>query len=158
MGDTSFVFIELGVAVIALALLARLASRWGFSTVPLYLLGGLAFGEGGLMPLRFSAGFVHLGAEIGILLLLFLLGLEYRREELVANLRAGLPAGIVDFLLNFPPGLAAGWALGWGLLPSVLLGGVTWVSSTGVIARAAPALPPPPTHDFRPLLPSLSIP
>ena len=43
-GDVSLVFIELGAAIIGLALLARLASRWGFSAIPLCLLAGLAFG------------------------------------------------------------------------------------------------------------------
>jgi len=135
MKDISLVFIELGVVVIGLALLARLASRWGFSAIPLYLLAGLAFGNGGLVPLQFSEEFVHVGAEIGVILLLFMLGLEYTGEELAANLRLGLPAGAVDLLLNFPPGVIAGLLLGWSPLASVLLGGVTYISSSGVIAR-----------------------
>src|SRR5918999_4601775 len=57
--DISWVFIELGVAVVGLAVLARLANRWGFSAIPLYLLAGLAFGNGGLLPLHFSEDFVH---------------------------------------------------------------------------------------------------
>ncbi|HEY3312912.1 MAG TPA: cation:proton antiporter [Anaerolineales bacterium] len=133
--DIALVFIELGVAVIGLSILARLASRWGFSTVPLYLLAGLAFGKGGLIPLNFSEDFIHIGSEIGVLLLLFMLGLEYTGDELKSNLRSGLPAGIVDFVLNFPPGFIAGLWLGWGPLVALLLGGVTYISSSGVIAR-----------------------
>ena len=131
----SIVFIELGVAVIGLALLARIASRWGFSAIPLYLLAGLAFGNGGLAPLNVSADFVHVGAEIGLLLLLFMLGLEYTGEQLKENLRAGFGAGIVDLVLNFPPGLIAGLLLGWKPMAAVLLGGVTYISSSGVIAK-----------------------
>ncbi len=133
--DVSFVFIELGVAIIGLAMLARVASRWGFSAIPLYLLAGLAFGNGGLAPLNFSEGFIHIGAEIGVLLLLFMLGLEYTGEELKENLRVGLPAGAVDLALNFPPGFIAGLILGWQPLAAVLLGGVTYISSSGVIAK-----------------------
>jgi monovalent cation:H+ antiporter-2, CPA2 family len=133
--DISLVFIELGVVVIGLAVLARLANRWGFSAIPLYLLAGLAFGKGGLLPLQFSQDFVHVGAEIGVVLLLFMLGLEYTGEELGSNLRSGLPAGIVDLVLNFPPGLIAGLLLGWEPLAAVLLGGVTYISSSGVIAK-----------------------
>ena len=133
--DISLVFIELGAAVIGLAILTRLANRWGFSTIPLYLLAGLAFGNGGIAPLHFSESVVHVGAEIGVLLLLFMLGLEYTGEELGANLRSGLPAGLVDFLLNFPIGLAAGLLLGWSPLAALLLGGVTYISSSGVIAK-----------------------
>ena len=133
--QVSLVFIELGAAVIGLAVLARLAHVLGFSAIPLYLVGGLAFGNGGLLPLQFTQEFVHVGAEIGVILLLFMLGLEYSGEELHANLRSGFPAGIVDLALNFPPGFIAGLLLGWSPLASVLLGGVTYISSSGIIAR-----------------------
>ena len=74
--DLSRLLIELGLIVVSLAILARIASRWGFSAIPLYLLAGLAFGKGGLAPLNLSAGFTHIGAEIGVFLLLFLLGVK----------------------------------------------------------------------------------
>lgn len=135
VNDISLVFIELGIAIIGLAILTRLASRLGFSAIPLYLLAGLAFGNGGILPLQFSEEFVHIGAEIGVILLLFMLGLEYTGEELIANLKTGFPAGIIDFLLNFPPGLIAGLLLGWSPLAALLLGGVTYISSSGVIAK-----------------------
>jgi CPA2 family monovalent cation:H+ antiporter-2 len=133
--EVAWIFIELGLAILGLAVLARLAHRLGFSAIPLYLLGGLAFGNGGLLPLPFTQGFVHVGAEIGVILLLFMLGLECTGEELRHNLRRGLPAGAADLLLNFPPGFLAGLLLGWGPLAALLLGGVTWVSSSGIIAR-----------------------
>ena len=130
-----FLFIELGLVVIGLALLARLGSRWGLSAIPLYLLAGLAFGEGGIAPLKLSENFVAIGAEIGVLLLLFMLGLEYTGDELKQSLRIGVTAGILDFVLNFIPGLAAGLLLKWRLLPAILLGGITYISSSGVIAK-----------------------
>jgi monovalent cation:H+ antiporter-2, CPA2 family len=133
--DPAGVLIELGLAVVGLAILARLASRWGFSAIPLYLLAGLAFGKGGLAPLNLTSNFIHIGAEIGVLLLLFMLGLEYGGENLKTNLRTAFSAGVVDLLLNFIPGFLAGTLLGWKLLPSVLLGGVTYISSSGVIAK-----------------------
>jgi CPA2 family monovalent cation:H+ antiporter-2 len=133
--NISLIFIELGVVVIGLALLARIASRFGFSAIPLYLLAGLALGNGGLLPLNLSKGFIELGAEIGVLLLLFMLGLEYTGEELKDNLRRGSSAGAIDFMLNFPPGLIAGLLVGWKPLAAVLLGGVTYISSSGVIAK-----------------------
>lgn len=135
MHNISFVFIELGIAIIGLALLTRIASRWGFSSIPFYLLAGLAFGNGGILPLQFSEEFVEIGAEIGVLLLLFMLGLEYSGEELSTNLKTGLPAGILDFFLNFPPGLIMGLLLGWNPLAAILLGGVTYISSSGIIAK-----------------------
>jgi monovalent cation:H+ antiporter-2, CPA2 family len=135
MPDSSLLFIELGCAIVGLAVLARGANRYGFSAIPLYLIAGLAFGNGGLSPLKISSEFVHTGAEIGVLLLLFMLGLEYTGEELKHNLRIGFPSGLVDFMLNFPPGLIAGFLLGWKPLAAVLLGGVTYISSSGIIAK-----------------------
>jgi CPA2 family monovalent cation:H+ antiporter-2 len=131
----SQLFVEIGAAVILLAILARIANRLGFSAIPLYLLAGLAFGNGGLFPLPLSRDFIGTGAEIGVLLLLFMLGLECSGEELKKNLRFGLPAGMVDFVLNFTPGLAAGLFSRWKPLAAVLLGGVTYISSSGVVAK-----------------------
>ena len=133
--EVSLVFIELGAAAVGLAVLARIASRWGFSAIPLYLLAGLAFGNGGLAPLNVSSTFIRIGAEIGVLLLLFMLGLEYTGDQLKEQLRGGLPAGIVDLALNFTPGWIAGLLLGWRPLAALLLGGVTYISSSGVIAK-----------------------
>ncbi len=87
------------------------------------------------MPLNVSQEFVHVGAEIGVVLLLFMLGLEYTGEELGAACAPGCRPGLVDFALNFSPGFVAGLLLGWGALAAVLLGGVTWISSSGVIAK-----------------------
>jgi K+:H+ antiporter subunit KhtU len=133
--ESSSRFIELGGAIIGLAVLARVANRWGFSAVPLYLLAGLAFGNGGLAPLNFSRDFVQRGADLGVLLLLFMLGLEYTGEELKQSLRSGFVAGLGDFIMNFPPGLVAGLMLGWRPLPAVLLGGATYISSSGIVAK-----------------------
>ena len=133
--DMARVFVELGIAIVALALLARLANRWRLSAIPLYLLLGLAFGNGGLLPLPFSHDFVHVGAELGVALLLFMLGLEYTGEELLASLRTGLAAGVLDLALNFLPGVAVGLLLGWGWLAAVILGGVTYISSSGIASK-----------------------
>ncbi|MEX2407294.1 MAG: cation:proton antiporter, partial [Actinomycetota bacterium] len=75
MRDPLFL-VELGGVVLMLAVLARVATRFGFSPIPLYLLAGLAFGEGGVIPLVTIDEFIEAGAEIGLILLLFSLGLE----------------------------------------------------------------------------------
>lgn len=133
--DLSRIFMELGLAIVGLAILARLASRWGFSAIPLYLILGLAFGNGGLVALHLSENFIRIGAQIGVLLLLFMLGVEYTGRQLTENLRRGFPAGLADFALNFTPGLIGGFVLGWQPLAAVLLGGVTYISSSGVVAK-----------------------
>jgi monovalent cation:H+ antiporter-2, CPA2 family len=133
--DYSHLFIELGCVAVGLAVLARLARRFGLSAISLFLLAGLAFGTGGLLPLNLSKHFIQLGAELGVLLLLFMLGLEYSGENLTTGLRKGASGAAIDLLLNFPPGLIAGVLLGWSPLASVLLGGITLVTSSGIVAR-----------------------
>ena len=86
MHDSTTLLIEVGALLLLLGLLGRLAGRVGLSPIPLYLLAGLAFGHGGLLPLGASEEFVAIGAEIGVILLLLMLGLEYTATELVANL------------------------------------------------------------------------
>jgi monovalent cation:H+ antiporter-2, CPA2 family len=127
--------LELGLVILGLAVLARLAGRFGVSTIPLYLIAGLAFGQGGLLPLVKTRAFVGVGAEIGLILLLFMLGLEYSARELTTTLRSSRRAGLIDLALNFPPGFLAGLAFGWGVVPAAFLGGVTYVSSSGVAAK-----------------------
>ena len=135
MPHTALLLVELGAVLLGLGLLGRLAGRLGLSPIPLYLLSGLAFGEGGVWPLVTAQEFIEVGAEIGVVLLLLLLGLEYSASELVGTLRQAAPAGLVDLALNFTPGLAAGFLLGWGPLAAIVLGGVTYISSSGVIAK-----------------------
>ncbi|MFI7016577.1 cation:proton antiporter [Streptomyces sp. NPDC050164] len=135
MHSSAVFLIEFGCLILGLGLLGRLAGRFSFSPIPLYLLAGLAFGEGGLLPLVASEDFVAIGAEIGVILLLLMLGLEYTATDLVSNLKTHYPAGIVDAVLNALPGAVLALLLGWGPVAAVVLAGVTWVSSSGVIAK-----------------------
>lgn len=135
MHHTTIVLIEVGAVLFGMSLLARLASRIGLSPIPFYLILGLVFGTGGVLPLSDSAEFFSVGAEIGVILLLALLGLEYTPAELVQGLRASKAAGTVDLLLNALPGAAFGLLLGWGPVGAVALGGITWITSSGVVAK-----------------------
>ena len=82
MPHTALELIELGAVFLGLGLLGRLAQRIGMSPIPLYLFGGLAFGSGGIVPLGDIGEFTGLAAEVGVVLLLLLLGLEYSANEL----------------------------------------------------------------------------
>ncbi len=127
--------VELGGVVLLLAIASRIAVRYGFSPIPLYLVAGLAFGEGGLFPLVTAEDFIEAGAQIGLVLLLFMLGLEYSAAELLGSLRTSAVSGLLDGVLNFTPGFLAGLAFGWGPTAALFLGGVTYISSSGVVAR-----------------------
>ena len=135
MHETTVLLIEVGALLLGLSLLGRLAGRFGISPIPFYLLAGLIFGHGGFVPLDASEEFFEVGSEIGVILLLAMLGLEYSADELLGNLKRSRLAGLMDALLNATPGALFALALGWGPVAAVALAGVTWVSSSGVIAK-----------------------
>ena len=135
MDHGALVLIEIGALVLGIALLSRLASRLGISPIPFILLGGLAFGEGGFFPFSQGEEFIEIGAEIGVILLLLMLGLEYTAQELVSNLKGSRVAGLLDMLLNALPGALIALLLGWGPVAAVAMAGITWVSSSGVVAK-----------------------
>ena len=88
-----------------------------------------------MIQLDVSLEFFEIAAEIGVLLLLFALGLEYSESELREGLKTGTRPGLLDMALNATPGFVLGLVLGWEPLAAVLLGGVTWISSSGVISK-----------------------
>ncbi|MFK7919535.1 MAG: cation:proton antiporter [Ilumatobacter sp.] len=133
--ESALAFLEVGAVALGLAVLSRVAGRIGITAVPLYLIAGLAFGTGGFAEVDVSEDFIALAAEIGVLLLLFTLGLEYTESELKNGLRTGVPPGLLDMITNAGPGVAVGFLLGWEPIAAVLLGGVTWVSSSGIISK-----------------------
>ena len=135
MPHTALELIELGAVFFGLGLLGRLAQRIGMSPIPLYLLGGLAFGSGGLIPLGDIGDFTGLAAEVGVVLLLLLLGLEYSANELFTGLRRSWVAGVLDIVLNAAPGAAVALILGWGPVGALVMAGVTYISSSGIIAK-----------------------
>ncbi|OLV18554.1 cation:proton antiporter [Deinococcus marmoris] len=127
-------FLELGGVIFLLALVGRAAGRLGITPIPLYLLAGI--GLGAFMSLgNAPEEFIHTGAEIGAVLLLFTLGLEYTSEELSNNMKANRQIGIIDLALNFTPGLIAGFLLGFTPMAAVLLGGVTYLTSSGIASK-----------------------
>ncbi|MFJ9539166.1 cation:proton antiporter [Streptomyces sp. NPDC101225] len=127
--------LELGIILAALSLLGALARRFTLSPIPLYLLAGLALGEGGIAPVRAAGAFVETGAGIGVVLLLLVLGLEFTVPEFTVSLRRHLPSAVVDLVLNAAPGALAGWLLGLDATGILALAGVTYISSSGIVAR-----------------------
>lgn len=135
MHDGALLFLEIGALLFGIALLGRLAGRIGISPIPLILLGGLAFGEGGILPISQGEEFIEVGAEIGVILLLVMLGLEYNAKELMGSLNRSRMAGGLDMAVNAIPGAVAGFVLGWGPVGALVLAGITWISSSGVVAK-----------------------
>ncbi|MCU0311565.1 MAG: cation:proton antiporter [Acidimicrobiales bacterium] len=134
-GETARILLELGLVFLVLAALSRGASRLGLSAIPAFLLVGLVLRDGGPFDLTVTDEFLEVGSQIGIVLLLLLLGLEYTPDELVGSLRSSARAGVVDLVLNATPGVVVGLLLGWSLLGAVFLGGITYISSSGIVAK-----------------------
>lgn len=135
MESLSALFLEFGLILLVLGLLTMLARKWDFSAVPFYLLAGLLFGEGGIYVFEKSGVLIPTLAELGVILLLLLLGLEYSGKELVATAQQQKMSGAVDLVFNFIPGAACGFILGWGIPGAVALGGVTYISSSGIVSQ-----------------------
>ncbi|NBU22376.1 MAG: cation:proton antiporter [Actinobacteria bacterium] len=133
--ENAVTLVEIGAALLVLGIVAFIANRLKFSVVPLYLLIGLAIGEGGVVPLELGEDFLNTGAQIGAIMLLLLLGLEYSAYDLAKAFQDRKSAGLIDFLANATPGFVLGLILGWGLPGALALGGITYVSSSGIAAQ-----------------------
>lgn len=126
--------VEVGGVLLLLGVAAFLAARMGVSAVSLFLISGLALGEGGIVGFEVSQGFIESAANIGAILLLLLLGLEYSAREITNAFKARKSIVLVD-LLNVIPGAAAGFFMGWGLIGIVAMGGITFISSSGIASQ-----------------------
>src|SRR3712207_474957 len=135
MDHVAQLLLELGLLFCGLSLIGLLARRLGLSSVPFVLLSALALGEGGIAPLTTSEPFIEAAAEVGVVLLLLALGLEFTADELFASLRHHGPSGLLDLLLNAPPGFLAVLLLSLPWQGALALAGVTWISSSGIVAR-----------------------
>lgn len=133
--EASVALSEIGAMLLALGIFAYIAVRLRISVVPIYLAIGLALGNGGLVPLNFSEDFLTTGAQLGAILLLLMLGLEHSGPNLVAGFLERKSTGIIDLAANALPGAVIGWILGWGFLGALVLGGITYVSSSGIAAQ-----------------------
>ena len=132
---TSVALAEIGMMLLALGIFAYLAVRLKISVVPIYLAVGLALGNGGIAPLAFSEDFLSIGAQLGAILLLLMLGLEHSGPNLVEGFLERKSTGIIDIAVNGIPGAIVGFLLGWGPIGALALGGITYVSSSGIAVQ-----------------------
>ncbi|MFO8148755.1 MAG: cation:proton antiporter [Trueperaceae bacterium] len=126
--------LELGSVALGLYLAGWLAQRLGLASIVGYIALGLAFGPGSPVPIYTPSETIHLFGELGLLMLLFFMGLEFSPARFTEGGRAIVVAGTID-LANFAVGFAAGMLLGYGWLAGLFLGGITYISSSGVIAK-----------------------
>lgn len=127
--------VEIGLLFLGLGLLSWLALKLHVSSVPLFLLAGLALGKGGIVPLNVSEDFLNVGAEIGAILLLLVLGFEYSASELAASMKKRWHAGLLDILLNAVPAALLALVLGYGPVGALAFSGIMYISSSGIASQ-----------------------
>jgi monovalent cation:H+ antiporter-2, CPA2 family len=134
--DIAQLLLELGGVLFALGVLGRVADKVGFSPHPVLLARRLGVRQGrGVSAGPRGGDSIHVGAEIGVVLLLLVLGLEYTAGELVTSLRRQSSAGAVDLVISAAPGAITALLLGWGPVAALALAGITAVSSSGIVAK-----------------------
>ena len=131
----NLILLEIGGVLLLLGVIAYIATRIALSAVPLFLAIGLAFGKGGFAPLELSADFLNVGAQIGAILLLLLMGMEYSAREISQTFNSAKSVIAVDALVNGVPGALIALIIGWGWQGALLLGGITYVSSSGIASE-----------------------
>ncbi|MEV7677607.1 cation:proton antiporter [Streptomyces sp. NPDC088341] len=126
----------MGGAFLAAAVLARLGSRIELPTIPLFILAGILLGPHtpGIVLVSDPHDLEMLSA-LGLVLLLFYLGLEFHLDDLKAGGRKMALAGGTYLALNVGAGLGFGFALGWGTSEALVLAGVLGISSSAIVTK-----------------------
>lgn len=132
--------LEVGILFGAAAAVGVIATRLGQSVIPFYILAGMAlnpFVAGRIGPYALeSTPFVEIGAELGIVLLLLFLGLEFNLERLLADRSRIGRAGLLDLVCNFGLGLLLGYAVFRSLVPAFFVAGAVYISSSAIISKS----------------------
>ncbi|WP_418284344.1 cation:proton antiporter [Halorubrum sp. DTA46] len=128
----------------AIAGVGALANRLGQSVIPFYIVVGMVLSEYVLgrvaLPMLGTvfvpeSEFITIGAELGIVFLLFFLGLEFNLDRLLDRRTEIGTAGTID-LANFGAGFVIGWLVFGAFLPAFLIAGIIYISSSAVITKS----------------------
>ena len=137
------VLVEVGIALTALAFGGAVAVRANQSVIPMYIVVGILVGPNeptslGPVPLTLvgTHEFIDVLAELGVVFLLFFLGLEFSLDRLVEGWDRLVGIGTLDFLVNFGLGAALGFAFGFTLVETLFVAGIVYISSSAVITKS----------------------
>ena len=135
-GDSGRELMALGAALLVAGVLARAGRRIGLPTIPLFMAAGILSGPHtpGPVLIRDPAD-LGLLTTLGLILLLFHLGLEFSLDDLLAGGRRLLAAGAVYLAINLGGGLALGSSLGWGGKETLVLAGIVGISSSAIVTK-----------------------
>jgi monovalent cation:H+ antiporter-2, CPA2 family len=132
---------EVGLALTLVAAAALLSARLRFSVVPFLILAGMVVGPHmpklGIIDLRFihTAPLLEFMGRLGILFLLFYLGLEFSLGRLIKAGRVIVLGGTIYIALNFGLGVGFAWLMDWPLREMLVAAGITTISSSAIVAK-----------------------
>lgn len=132
---------EVGTALVLVAIAALIAGKLKFSIIPFLIVLGMVVGphapQIGIINLKFieSAEIIEFLGRIGVLFLLFYLGLEFSVGKLIKSGRSIAVSGTIYVLLNFVLGLAYGFLTGFPLYETLIIAGMVSVSSSAIVAK-----------------------
>ncbi|MFD0711914.1 cation:proton antiporter [Paenibacillus sp. GCM10027626] len=132
---------EVGVAIALIALAGLLSAKLRFSVIPFYILIGMAVGPHAIewwhFDFRFieSAPLIEFMGRIGVLFLLFYLGLEFSVSRLIKSGRSIAVGGTIYILINFTLGLLYAWSVGMPFKEILIVAGITTISSSAIAAK-----------------------
>jgi CPA2 family monovalent cation:H+ antiporter-2 len=138
----SGLLLEAGLAITALAVAGTIANRLGQSVIPAYILIGLVVGPnaptvGGVsFAVLQRHEFVDLLAELGVVLLLFFIGVEFSIDQLLANRDRLAVIGGIDLVVNAAVGVAIGLAFGFTPVEIAFLTGIVYISSSAIVTKS----------------------
>ncbi|MET0685097.1 MAG: cation:proton antiporter [Solirubrobacteraceae bacterium] len=126
----------LGAALLVAGIFARFGRKVGLPSIPFFIVAGIVFGPHtpGAVILD-DPDSIHMLAMLGLVLLLFHLGLEFSVDDLLEGGRKLLWAGGAYIALNFGAGLVLGFALGWGTPEMFVVAGMIGTSSTAIVTK-----------------------
>lgn len=127
---------ELAIILIAAGIFTIISKALKQPVILGYIIAGFLVGPHlGLFP-QFSSESIHVWSEIGIIFLLFSLGLEFSFKKLIKVGSSALLTAGVKCIGMMIIGLLAGDAMGWTFMESIFLGGLLSMSSTTIIIKA----------------------
>ena len=118
-------------ALFVCLVLALVTKYLSVPAIPFYILAGLILGKAGL-GLVTSDVISHFFSEMGLIFLLFFMGLGLKIDRIAANRSAVLTSGIIDLNVNMIIGFAASYLLGFSLTESLIVASAFYISSTAM--------------------------
>ncbi|MEN6610672.1 MAG: cation:proton antiporter [Methanoregulaceae archaeon] len=121
----------IAIALLVCLILAIVTRYLSIPPTPFYILAGLLIGKAGLNLVGASelSDFI---TNLGLLFLLFFMGLELKPGKILANGSSFFISGIIDLNINMLIGVAAAYALGFGFTEALVVGAAFYISSTAM--------------------------